>query len=541
MARFLNTFIVVGMLFVCGCAPEKSSQTLEAVPDSNSTLIPASANLGESTTTPTSIPQSYSPEIKWGSNLEDFPPYINPLTGLPVANSTLLDLPALLVSITHFPPQVRPQAGLSFAPWVFDYLIANGSNRFLAVFYGEYPHAEEPFSGPCEVRTSPFISENGILGNRVWYDRDQDGIQEPGEPGVGGICVDLLDGTTGEISQHTSTDSNGFYGFNVAFGEELLLEFDSGDYKFTRSNFGFEDLDSDVDPTTRRTEKTKILVDFLDMDAGVYLPIQSGEAPTHQLLSGVVGPVRSARLVNIHIQNFFQDSCLIYAGSTREIRDRIPGCAEVFQTGEGGAGGLLDVERMVRIAEDHARKSSGDFRYASNLFETRVPANGVQVSRLDLYTAELNQAAWVYDPSLQAWLRYVDSADKQKIGILHPDTDRLNGRQLFFENLIVLFADHEVLAPAIIDMALQQGESDKALLFRDGRMYEIKWSTRAGEYEQTTGLRRPIQFLDQQGNPFPLHPGRTWIMIATPYSQIDSTAPEMFTLRIVAPPGAGDY
>ena len=150
-------------------------------------------------------------------------------------------------------------------------------------------------------------------------------------------------------------------------------------------------------------------MDSLDLDAGIYLPTRSGEAPTLQPLSGVVGPVRSARLVNIHIQNFFQDSCLIYAGSTREIRDRIlQGCAEVFQTGDGGAGGLLDVERMVRIAEDHARKSSGDFRYASNLFETRVPTDGVQISRLDVYTAELNQAAWVYDPSLQAWLRYVE-------------------------------------------------------------------------------------------------------------------------------------
>ncbi len=503
--------------------------------------MPASAVTSDPTVSSTTVPQSYSPEVKWGPDFEDFPPYINPLTGLPVANAELLDLPALLVSITHFPPQVRPQAGLSFAPWVFDYLIANGSNRFLAVFYGEYPHDEESVSGTCEVRRSPFVAESVILGNRVWFDRDQDGIQEPGEPGVGGICINLMDSDTNKVIQTTTTDSNGYFGYNLTAGEEILLEFEPGDYKFTRANFGVEDLDSDVDPITNRTGKLRIQADYLHLDAGVYLPTQSGETPTLPPLSGVVGPVRSARLINIHIQNFFQDSCLIYAGSTREIRDQIPGCAEVFQTGDGGAGGLLDVERMVRIAEDHARKSAGEFRYANNVFETKVPAGGIQVSRLHVYLAELNQAAWVYDASLQAWLRYVDSADNQKPGILHPDTDRLNGRELYFENLIVLFAEHEVLAPAIIDMALLQGESDKALLFRDGRMYEIKWSTKAGEYEQTTGLRRPIQFLDLEGNPFPLHPGRTWVMIATPYSQLSSTGADKYKLRIIPPPGAGDY
>jgi len=43
----------------------------------------------------------------------------------------LLQFPALLVSISHFPVEARPQAGLSFAPYVFEIYITEGATRFL--------------------------------------------------------------------------------------------------------------------------------------------------------------------------------------------------------------------------------------------------------------------------------------------------------------------------------------------------------------------------------------------------------------------------
>ncbi len=40
---------------------------------------------------------------------------------------------------------------------------------------------------------------NASLGNVVWYDVDQDGIQDTGEPGVAGVLVELLDGANNPI------------------------------------------------------------------------------------------------------------------------------------------------------------------------------------------------------------------------------------------------------------------------------------------------------------------------------------------------------
>lgn len=529
------------MVWMTACESRSGYKPFSGKPSESPVLPQITPSVTTRLPDPTSTPQASQPPVSFGPDLENFPPYINPLTGLPVADPALLDLPAMLVSITHFPPNARPQAGLSFAPWVFDYLISSGSTRFLAVFYGEYPTREIAITGSCEMRNEPFIQSGFILGNRVWLDKNKDGLQEVGEPGVPGVCINLLDASSGKIIDTSTTDSNGFYAFNVETGNSYVLEFESGGLLFTIPNIGLEDQDSDIFPLSGRTEIISVKENNLLIDAGMILVNDTQPTQTPASPSGVVGPVRSARLVNIHIQNFFQDSCLIYAGSTREIRDQIPGCAEVFKKGDGGAGSMLEIARMVSISEDNARKRRSNFNYAHNLYQTKTPADGQAINQLDVYVAELNQSAWVYDPAMQAWWRYVDDADKEHPGILHPDTDRLNDRQIFFENVIVLFAEHEVLAPAIIEMHLEQGESGNALLLRDGQMFEITWSTRAAEYEQRTGYRRPLAFLDKQGNPFPLHPGRLWIIIATPFSQIDPKESGHYKLHIIAPAGAGNY
>jgi len=534
-SAFRPILFCLGLCFA-SCAPapqeyQRVTSTAAVVPQ-----IPSPTQV-----LPSAVPQPTAPLIATGPDADGFPDGFNPLTGLPVAKPDLLDLPALLVSIPHFPPQARPQAGLSFAPWVFEYLISAGSTRLLGVFYGRYPAPEIPVVGDCVARAGPIVPAHTLLGNRVWLDADRDGIQDPEEPGIEGVCVSLLDAVTGEILAHTTTDSNGFYGFDAETGRSYLVEFEPGRLEFTGPDVGDESHDSDASALTGRAGALPVLGDDRSWDAGLLPPPSSpisslSEGPTAQ-----VGPVRSARLVNIHIHDFFQDSCLIYAGSTREIRDRIPHCAEVFKEGDGGVGAMLDISRMKTLAEKNGINQGSNFNYSGNLFAESIPAGGQAVTRLDVYVADLNQSAWVYDSSGQSWLRYVDDADDKHIGVLHPDTDRLTGRQLYFENLLVLYAEHEVLAPAIIDMYLQQGETGNAILLRDGQIFRLKWSTRAGEYEQRTGFRRPIAFVDESGNPFPLHPGRTWLIIATPFSRLGAGADGGLRLRIVPPPGAGVY
>ena len=88
----------------------------------------------------------------------------------------------------------------------------------------------------------------------------------------------------------------------------------------------------------------------------------------------------------------------------------------------------------------------------------------------------------------------MDAADAQTAGEVHPEMDRLNNRQLHFENVIVLYAEHDVISPTNLDIHLEQDWVGNALLFRNGKKYDVRWSTVASEEELQTGRRKPIHF-----------------------------------------------
>lgn len=65
----------------------------------------------------------------------------------------------------------------------------------------------EPIAGPAEPVP-------GSLGDRVWNDLNRNGIQDPGEPGIAGVTVNLLD-SAGNTVGTTITDAEGHYRFDV--------------------------------------------------------------------------------------------------------------------------------------------------------------------------------------------------------------------------------------------------------------------------------------------------------------------------------------
>jgi len=462
-----------------------------------------------------------------------FPENINPLTGLPVEDSSLLKIPAVLVSISHFPATARPQSGLSFAPFVYEIYITEGATRFLAVFYGEFPEVDVKPAGECAVRTAPFKQTDTLLGNRVWLEETMNGTQDAWEDGIGGVCVNLYD-AGGNFLRQTSTDSNGYYGFNVQPGRYVVEFIKPNGMEFTGSNLGDENADSDADQLTGRTE-AEVSSPSLFLDAGL-LP-SNITIPPESIPLELVGPIRSGRLVYGHIAGYFRNSCLIYAFASPEVLEKLPQCYMVFHQYEGG-GYMLDIPEMRQVARANKRETGSDFDYASNLFSSKPLANGAPASQLQVYIAYQNQSAWAYDPLSEAYIRYVDTSEYDQAGILHADTDRLTGRQLRFENLIVLFAGHEVISPTNLDIHLEQGRTGEALLLRDGQVFKIQWSTKDNDHEQLTGMRHPIQFFNSDGTLAALKPGHTWILVATPSTTVTEESAGKWTLLFTPPVGA---
>lgn len=508
------------------------------------TLSPAAGSLpsfAASMATPSAMPpaQVTATPATYGPEALDFPPAINPLSGLPVTDPSLLKIPIVLVSISHFPATARPQAGLSFAPFVYEFSITGGESRFLAAFYAEWPRVETPVQGVCGVRNGVFVQTGALIAGRVWLDINADGRLDPGEEGIPGECVALLDAQGTTISQ-TTTDTNGYYGFNVDGTGVYRVHFDRPAYlDFSPADVGEDNADSDAAPASGDTPLLSGGGSQPWINAGLYTN-ESYPAPTPDPKLAplpAVGPVRSGRLLYAHIGAFYQNSCLIYAFASPEVLERLPHCAFVAHETSGG-GEMLSIARMQAVAEDNMRHTaSHPFNYTSNVYSDLVPSGAAPASDLEVFFGNLNQSGWKYDPLYRSYLRYVDTADPKARGVLHPDVDRLTGRQLHFENVIVIMADTDVISRTDIDIHLDEGNGGPAYAFRDGQMYSIEWSTRAGEYERTSGLRRPISFLEKSGTPYPLKPGHTWVVIVTPFSFFGSIGPGIFQVKYGPPAG----
>ncbi len=356
--------ILISLLYACNTATPTSIQP--GTTAATSSTIAAATFSPTQPLLPSPTPQSLPTPAVYGP--DEFPAGINPLTGQALSDPSQLTYPALLLSISHFPPAARPQAGFSFTPFVYEYYITEGSTRHVGVFYGEFPKPEIPLHGDCEIRSEPLVQTELILGNRVWEDQNQNGVQDPGEGGIGGICVNLLD-QAGNRLQQTTTDSNGYYGFNVQPGRYALEFLKPSWLEFARQNSGNEVKDSDADPTTGRTQAIDLSTSgSLDWDAGLVpsATVTPTPDPSAQLPAAEVGPIRSGRIFYKYMGKMYQDSCLIYASADPVVLAQIPGCATVAHTIKGG-GAMLALERMARISEQN-KKFHANFNYAGNLF-----------------------------------------------------------------------------------------------------------------------------------------------------------------------------
>lgn len=524
-------YFVLAAILILAVTITSCSFLDNSTPTPDNAILPAvspTATATQQPPTPTSTPQGFSAPISVGPDQGDFPAGYNPLTGRPVEDKSTLNLPAMLLSISNFPATARPQAGLSFADFVYEFTITAGENRFLGVFYGDPPHVEPPLTGGCEVRIGAFTQTGTLIGNWVWYDANKNGVQDIGERGIGGVCVNLLD-ASGALLQGTTTDTNGYYGFNVEPGKYIVEVVKPDGWGFTEANVGNDDQDSDVDQASGRME-ANISSTNLFMDAGLIPLSEDILTPdaSVKLPKAEVGPIRSGRIFYKYLADMYPNSCLVYAFASKEVLAQIPKCSMVTHEDAGG-GSMMSLERFQAVAKDNGW--SNNFNYASNLFADEPPTGGVPASQISIFWANLNQAAWMYDPLYGAYLRYVDTSDKKAIGVLHPEVDRLTGRQLYFENFIVVFADHTAISPTIIDIDIDLGASGPALLFRDGQKYDIRWSTKGGDYEHAYGKRRPMQFMNADGTPAALKPGHTWVMLVTPFSLVEEKSPGMWRIR----------
>ncbi|MFO1528159.1 MAG: SdrD B-like domain-containing protein [Kiritimatiellia bacterium] len=127
-----------------------------------------------------------------------------------------------------------------------------------------------------EITGADFLErEYGSVAGRVFHDLDRDGLQDPGEPGVGGVTVALLDTNDVEFVS-TGTAGDGTYLlFNLSPGNYRAVFRDlPPDFVFSPASQGSGTDDSDPDPGSGITPSLFLDVgdDLQNIDAGINLP-----------------------------------------------------------------------------------------------------------------------------------------------------------------------------------------------------------------------------------------------------------------------------
>ena len=237
-----------------------------------------------------------------------------------------------------------------------------------------------------------------------------------------------------------------------------------------------------------------------------------------------VGPVRSARLVNLQMVPQYKGG-LVHSGASDPIRWRLSKSTIVdldeffhrtpyfYKEGADWRGRLF-VNLVTMRDYLKKQKLEKEVSLEGFVFDSGAegPPAGLPATELTIPYPKNSVVRFVYDPPSGRYLRFVQGK---------PHLDALNNQQLSASTVVVQFCAHnktdiveDSQGTTSIDIVLL-GEG-RTLVFRDGIVIPGRWVAAHAD--------RMPRFLDDSGRPIPFKAGQTWIELVPPDYEI-STVP----------------
>jgi len=228
-----------------------------------------------------------------------------------------------------------------------------------------------------------------------------------------------------------------------------------------------------------------------------------------------IGPVRSGRLVDPYIVSLYEGVLgmesayvTVYDHITDILGNRVI-------SGRDTCPALCDDGRYIVtsvFANSEAMTTYGSAHGVDNrrynldgmAFDPSAQEGGEDGTKATVLFTRYNRGEWLFDEGTGKYTRWIEEGDGTGTGMI-PLVDRITDEQLAFSNVVLLFANYTELAPALHDIDLWNVVGQRAIVFRDGQAYDLTWTTSQKDL--------PIQYLDENGEVFPLKPGNTWVVI----------------------------
>lgn len=236
-----------------------------------------------------------------------------------------------------------------------------------------------------------------------------------------------------------------------------------------------------------------------------------------------IGPIRSARLINIQLPALYQ-AALLCSGASDDVRytlknqvhfpyldiDLDDPSNSVYSTNILGLS-KYDWETRLHTSSTKLEK------YVVDWGVNRIPntrgllfgdyGGGTAATRVDIPYPSQSKTAWVWNGG--QWARLDPKGA--------PYLDVGSGQQITADNVVIQWAPHQ--ATDIVEDSLGNTSiriilvgSGPVKILRDGKIIDGTW--------RVDDPNQPPQFFDANGSPIPLHPGRTWFEIVEPHYQV---------------------
>lgn len=228
-----------------------------------------------------------------------------------------------------------------------------------------------------------------------------------------------------------------------------------------------------------------------------------------------IGPIRSARLINVQMAPLYQ-AALFCSGASSPVRWTLKKLVHFpYLDGDLDDGNntrysySIGTYYVTRLQSDSGRLD----RFLNDWQVNRIPntrglhfgdyAGGAPAGRVTLPYPAVARTAWTWDGS--AWAR-LDSDGR-------PYLDGNTGRQITAANVVIQWAEH--LDTNIIEDSLGTrgvriilNGSGPVKILRDGKIIDGTW--------RDEDPNQPPEFFDAKGAPILLHPGQTWFEVLEP-------------------------
>jgi hypothetical protein len=244
-----------------------------------------------------------------------------------------------------------------------------------------------------------------------------------------------------------------------------------------------------------------------------------------------VGPIRSARLVDIDIVRGYQ-AVFAFGGAyivelnrlyNTEFADRLvveaPGSPLTRYEPNGPDDLVVNTADLSAYATKKGIEN-GRQDLSGMTFNSTPPSGGQAATRFYVRYSSAIYNRWDYDSTTGTYLRSSDTTDDDndptgQNEVYAAETDGLTNQPLAFDNVVVLFVTNEYYSTTPEIMDIQLIGSGSAYAFRDGQMYKVNWQR---------GSTNVVSLTNSDGSAFPFKPGNTWFEIIGMSSTVSQTS-----------------